>query len=130
MAKDAYEIVKGLYEIVGTEGFGPDKEKNQAIVGAVDKLSNEPNDLRFGKFLYDAINKIYAESDIDDARVRELFFAALYKLPDDEFFPFVENAVNNELTNDQKQWAVGEMKDIEKDLKKDDTGLEDLDESK
>jgi len=125
-----HEIVKGLYEIVGTEGFGADKEKNQAIVGAVDKLSNEPNDLRFGKFLYDAISKIYNESDIDDARVRELFFASLYKLPDDEFFPFVENAVNDELTNDQKQWAVGEMKDIEKDLKKDDTGLEDLDESK
>ena len=125
-----HEIVKGLYEIVGTEGFGADKEKNQAIVGAVDKLSNEPNDLRFGKFLYDAINKIYAESDIEDARVRELFFAALYKLEDDEFFPFVENAVNNELTNDQKQWAIGEMRDIERDLRKDDTGLEDLDESK
>jgi len=115
-----HEIVKGLYEIVGTEGFGPDKEKNQAIVGAVDKLSNEPNDLRFGKFLYDAISKIYNESDVDDARVRELFFAALYKLPDDEFFPFVENAVNDELTRDQKQWAIGEMKDIEKDLRKDD----------
>jgi len=122
-----HEIVKGLYEIVSTEGFGPDKEKNQAIVGAVDKLSNEPNDLRFGKFLYDAINKIYAESDIDDARVRELFFAALYKLEDDEFFPFIENAVNDELTPSQKQWAVGEMRDIEKDLRKDDTGLEDLD---
>jgi hypothetical protein len=122
-----HEIVKGLYEIVGTEGFGPDKEKNQAIVGAVDKLSNEPNDLRFGKFLYDAINKIYAESDVDDARVRELFFAALYKLDDSEFIPFVENAVNNELTRDQKQWAIGEMRDIERDLRKDDTGLEDLD---
>ena len=122
-----HEIVKGLYEIVGTEGFGPDKEKNQAIVGAVDKLSNEPNDLRFGKFLYDAISKIYNESDVDDARVRELFFAALYKLPDDEFFPFVENAVNDELTPAQKQWAIGEMKDIERDLRKDDTNLEDLD---
>jgi len=125
-----HEIVKGLYEIVGTEGFGPDKEKNQAIVGAVDKLSNEPNDLRFGKFLYDAISKLYVDSDVEDARVRELFFAALYKLPDDEFFPFVENAVNNELTSAQKQWAIGEMKDIERDLRKDDTGLEDLDEAK
>jgi hypothetical protein len=123
-----HEIVKGLYEIVGTEGFGPDKEKNQAIVGAVDKLSNEPNDLRFGKFLYDAISKLYVDSDVEDARVRELFFAALYKLPDEEFFPFVENAVNNELTSSQKQWAIGEMKDIERDLRKDDTGLEDLDE--
>ncbi len=61
-----HEIVKGLYEIVGTEGFGADKAKNQAIVGAVDKLSNEPNDLRFGKFFYDAISKLYnvAISDI------------------------------------------------------------------
>jgi len=122
-----HEIVKGLYEIVGTEGFGADKEKNQAIVGAVDKLSNEPNDLRFGKFLYDAISKLYNESDVEDARVRELFFASLYKLGDDEFIPFVENAVNDELTPSQKQWAIGEMKSIESDLRKDDTGLEDLD---
>jgi len=122
-----HEIVKGLYEIVGTQGFGMDAEKNKAIIGAVDKLSNEPNDLRFGKFLYDAINKLYVESDVEDARVRELFFAALYKLEDDEFFPFVENAVNDELTPSQKQWAIGEMRDIEKDLRKDDTGLEDLD---
>jgi hypothetical protein len=122
-----HEIVKGLYEIIGTEGFGADKEQNQAIVGAVDKLSNEPNDLRFGKFLYDAINKIYAESDVEDARIRELFFSSLYKLEDDEFFPFIENAVNDELTTAQKQWAIGEMRDIERDLRKDDTGLEDLD---
>ena len=122
-----HEIVKGLYEIVGTEGFGADKEKNQAIIGAVDKLSNEPNDFRFGKFLYDAISKIYNESDIDDPRVRELFFAEVYKLGDDEFIPFVENAVNDALTRDQKQWAANTMKDIERDLMKDDTGLEDLD---
>jgi hypothetical protein len=122
-----HEIVKGLYEIVGTEGFGADKEKNQAIVNAVDKLSNEPKDLQLGKFIYDAISKIYNESNIEDARVRELFFAALYKLSDDEFFPFVENAVNDELTTAQKQWAIGEMKDIERDLKKDDTGLSGLD---
>jgi hypothetical protein len=122
-----HEIVKGLYEIVGTEGFGADKEKNQAIVGAVDKLSNEPRDLQYGKFIYDAINKLYAESNVEDARVRELFFAEIYKLEDDEFFPFIENAVNDELTPSQKQWAVGTMRDIEKDLRKDDTGLEDLD---
>ena len=122
-----HEIVKGLYEIVGTEGFGADKEKNKAIVGAVDKLSNEPRDLQYGKFIYDAISKLYNESDVEDARVRELFFAEVYKLGDDEFFPFIENAVNDELTPSQKQWAVSTMKDIEKDLKKDDTGLEDLD---
>jgi hypothetical protein len=124
-----HEIVKGLYEIVGTEGFGADKEKNQAIVGAVDKLSNEPRDLQYGKFIYDAISKIYNESNIDDARVRELFFAEVYKLIDDEFFPFIENAINDELKPLQKKWAIDTMRDIARDLTKDDTGLADLDEN-
>jgi hypothetical protein len=123
-----HEIVKGLYEIVGTEGFGADKEKNQAIVGAVDKLSNEPRDLQYGKFIYDAISALYNQSEINDPRVRELFFAELYKSSDDEFFPFIENAINDELTTAQKKWAIDTMKDIAKDLGKDDTGLEDLDE--
>jgi hypothetical protein len=122
-----HEIVKGLYEIVGTEGFGADKEKNQAIINAVDKVSNEPEDLRYGKFIYDAINDIYISSDVDDPRVRELFFAAVYKLSDNEFFPFVENAINNSLTSSQKRWAEMEIRDIARDLTKDDTGLQDLD---
>ena len=125
-----HEIVKGLYEIVGTEGFSGDKEKNQAIIGAVDKLKHEPHDLQYGKFIYDAISDLYNQSDIDDPRVRELFFASVYKLPDEEFFPFIENAINGELTPSQKSWAKGEMNDISKDLKKDDTGLQDLDEEK
>jgi hypothetical protein len=122
-----HEIVKGLYEIVGTEGFGRDKEKNQAIVGAVDKLSNEPRDLQYGKFIYDAISKVYNESNIDDPRVRELFFAEVYKLIDDEFFPFIENAINDELKPLQKRWAMDTMRDIKRDLMRDDTNLPDLD---
>ena len=115
-----HEIVKGLYEIVGTKGFGPDKAKNQAIVNAVDKLSNEPNDLRFGKFLYDAISKLYNESEVDDARVRELFFAEVYKLNEDEMISFIENAINDELSLKQKQWAINTMKSIAAFLKKKD----------
>ena len=122
-----HEIIKGLYEIVGTEGFGSDKEKNQSIINAVDKVSNEPEDLRYGKFIYDAINDLYISSDADDPRVRELFFAAVYKLSDNEFFPFIENAINGTLTSSQKRWAEMEIRDIARDLTKDDTGLQDLD---
>jgi hypothetical protein len=75
-----HEIVKGLYEIVGTEGFGSDKEKNQSIINAVDKVSNEPEDLRYGKFLYDAIVNVYYDSNVNDNRVREIFIAELFKL--------------------------------------------------
>jgi hypothetical protein len=121
-----HEIVKGLYEIVGTEGFGADKEKNQAIVNAVDKLSNEPNDLRFGKFIYDAVSDLYNSGNVNDPRVRELLFTEIYKLPEEEFIPFIENAVNGILTNEQKKWAIDTMRDIKDDLKKDDTGLSGL----
>lgn len=121
-----HEIVKGLYEIIGTEGFGADKEKNQAIINAVDKLSNEPNDLRFGKFIYDAVSDIYNAGNINDPRVRELLFTEIYKLPEEEFIEFIENAVNGTLTNEQKKWATDTMRDIKDDLKKDDTGLSGL----
>ena len=115
-----HEIVKGLYEIVGTEGFSADKEKNQAIVNAVDKVSNEPNDFRFGKFIYDAITKLYNESNIDDPRARELFFTEIYKLDEDDFLSFIENAINDELPPDQKRWATNTLKDIERNLKRSD----------
>ena len=115
-----HEIVKGLYSIISTQGFGPDREKNQAIINAVDTLENEPRDLQYGKFMFDAINKLYIDSDIDDARIRELFFAKLYKMPEIEFISFVENAINGELTSAQKSQAINDMKRIETLLKKKD----------
>lgn len=115
-----HEIVKGLYEIIGTEGLGSDKEQNQAIIGKVDKVSNEPRDFQYGKFIYDALSNLYNQSNISDSRVRELFFAEVYKLEDREFFPFIENIIKNTLTPAQKKWASDEMKSIESDLKKDD----------
>jgi len=121
-----HEIVKGLYEIVGTEGFGQNREKNKAIVQAVDKVEHEPEDLRYGKFIYDALNKLYTESPVDDPRVRELFFAEVYKLEETEFLNFIESAVNNKLTSSQKKWANDTIQDIASDLSKDDTGLDDL----
>jgi len=129
-----HEIVKGLYEIVGTEGFGADKEKNQAVIGAVDKVSNEPRDLQYGKFIYDALNNLYFESNINDSRVRELFFTEVYKLNENNFLNFIENIINNTLTPSQKKWAMDSMKNIERNLKQTDaddampqSGYDDMD---
>jgi len=80
--------------------------------------------MRFGKFIYDAANKLYVESGIDDDRVRDFFFTELYKIDDEtEFIGFVENLVTSKLTSAQKKWAMDTMKDIERDLKADDAGI-------
>jgi hypothetical protein len=111
-----HEIVKGLYEITGTEGFGRNKEKNQAIVKAVDKAGNEPEDLQLGRYFEEAISDLYNQSKIDDPRVRDFFFAEVYKLDEDEFLSFVENAVNGELEAYQKKWATNTMQNIKSEL--------------
>ena len=125
-----HEIVKGLYEIVGTEGFGADKEKNKKIVNAIDTLDNEPRDLQYGKFIYDALSDLYLDSNIDDPRVRELFFTEVYKLPEEDFVEFIENAINGNLTSRQRSWALKTMEEIRDDLKTDDFYDTGLDESK
>jgi hypothetical protein len=123
------EIIKGLYEIISLEGFTSDSEKNKTIVKQVDKVSNEPEDIRYGKYIYDAINKLYTSQGYDDTRVREYFLTDLYRLSNSEFIEFIENLLQDKLTPDQQLWVKNTMKDIDKDIKKDDTGLDNLDEN-
>ena len=123
------EIIKGLYEIISLEGFTSDSEKNKTIVKQVDKVSNEPEDIRYGKYIYDAINKLYTSQGYDDTRVREYFLTDLYKLSNGEFIEFIENLLQDKLTSKQQLWVKNTMRDIDRDIKKDDTGLDNLDEN-
>ncbi len=95
------EIVKGLYEFVSLQGFSDDAEKNKQIVQKVDKATNEPEDIRYGKFIYDALRDLAADLDIEN----EMFFKEVYQLPEADFKIFIENALNDQLTSDQKRWV-------------------------
>ena len=95
-----HEIIKGLYEIVSLQGFTGDKEKNKDIVQKVDKTSNEPEDLRYGKFIYDALR-----DQVKDISKKELYFAEIYKLENEEFIEFIENSINDKLTSAQKRFS-------------------------
>jgi len=121
-----HELIKGLYELISLQGFKGDKASNQAVVDKVDLLKNEPSDIRYGKFIYDAINKIFISSEYDDPRIREFFLTEIYQLEDDEFIEFIENVINEELTSLQQKWVKDTLRDIASDLKADDydaTGL-------
>lgn len=118
-----HEIVKGLYEAISEHGFTASKEKNQQVVNRVDKLENEPDDLRYGKFIYDAINKLYVDSPYNDSRIREYLLTDIYKMEASEFKEFIMNLLQDKLTSEQKKWVNDTMRDIKDDLTKDDTGL-------
>jgi len=103
-----HEIIKGLYEIISLQGFTGDAETGERVVKNVDKLSNEPEDLRYGKFIYDALR-----DQVEDGVDREKYFVEIYKLPDDEFVPFIENSISGKLTFLQKSI----IRDINQQLK-------------
>jgi hypothetical protein len=123
-----HEIIKGLYEIISEHGFGDDLEANTKAVANVDKLENEPDDLRYGKFIYDAVNKLYIDSEYNDPRMREYLFVEIYKLSTPEFKSFIENLIQDSLTPAQEKWVSDTLRDIKSDLTKDDTGLTGLNE--
>jgi hypothetical protein len=121
-----HEIVKGLHEIIGTEGFGPDKDTNQAIIQNVDKLSNEPEDLRYGKFIYDGLRELFLQTDYNnDLRARELFLTEVYKLEDKMFFGIIRAVINNKIGPNILSWAQNTVNDILSDLRDDD--VDDID---
>ena len=120
-----HEIVKGLYEIIGTEGFGADREKNKQVISKVDKLSNEPEDLRYGKFIYDGLRELFLSTGATDDRARELFFTEVYKLSDKSFFNLINSVINDGLNDKHIGWASRKVREIEDDLRADD--VDDID---
>lgn len=112
-----HELVKGLYEILSLQGFSGDAEQNKRIVKQVDKVSNEPEDLRYGKFIYDALSAHYENSKYKNPALRELLFVEIYKLPDKEFKEFVENSINETLSFSQKKWIATTLENLDRENK-------------
>lgn len=110
-----HEIIKGLYELISAHGFSRDAERNKRLALQVDKVGNEPEDIRYGKFIYDAINKLISQSKYSSLKkpsMREHFLLALYKLPDDEFVYFIDNLLSGDLTDEQNTWIENTLKEI------------------
>jgi hypothetical protein len=120
-----HEIVKGLFELISLQGFKGSKEQNQAVVDKVDVLKNEPYDLKYGKFIYDALRNIAVNNNAEP-RTIPYFFAEVYKMDDEEFIEFVENSILGKLTSEQERWIKITIREIENDLKADSTGLDEI----
>lgn len=125
-----HEINKGLHELISLQGFKGDKAANQAVVNKVDTLANEPNDIKYGQIIYEALNDLFIDSKYsDDSRLREYFLQDVYQLEDDEFLSLVENSINEEVTPQQRKWVDNTLRDIKNDLKADDYDSTGLDEN-
>lgn len=109
-----HEIVKGLNMIIGTGGIpADDEEKMKAAMKAVDKPEHEPEDFMYGKVIYNAINQVFADSNVKDPGVRERFLDKLVRLDYQELKSFIEAAVKNNLSSQQKRWLEKTINSLE-----------------
>lgn len=118
-----HEIVKGINSALARHGLsGGSKEANQAIIEAVDTLVNEIDDIRYGKFIHNAVLAPYDNSNYkQDARLREVLLKKIYQLELSDFSNYVRTAlavyiveVYNKATNKnnkQIQDAYNELMD-------------------
>lgn len=109
-----HEGVKGLYEIISTHGFSKDPEKNKRIAQSVDRVQNEPEDLRYGKYIYDALNDLLRQyrPGEDITPLREYFLVEVYKLEDEDFVDFIDNLLAGRLPKSQRRWVEEVIKKL------------------
>ena len=114
------EIVKGMYEIIGLFGFS-DLERGEKVVGKVDKIENEPEDIAYGqmiaKNLFDLINKL--ETNVTPEE-RDDFLQDIYKLSNDEFIKLITNVINNKVDINQINQLKGKFSQMRQDKTADD----------
>jgi hypothetical protein len=110
-----HEIIKGYESInIGWKGrSSKSKEKNQAVINKVDKLTNEPEDIRWGKFFMAGLKNLYIESGIDDPRVGHTFEQEIAKLKYPDLKSLIVNAVEKKITSEQKTWIDSTLMNLE-----------------
>lgn len=120
-----HEILKGYWSIIAQSGLKGSEEERKATINKVDKLENEPEDLRYGPIIFkklETIYKAFAPVEIDP-RTFVLFYMSVLKLdPEDKFFSFVDNVVSGRpLTDEQTNWVEAKIEKAQDYLQRKDT---------
>ncbi len=119
-----HEIIKGYWSIIAQSGLTGSEEERIATISKVDKLENEPLDIRYGPIIFKKLETIYnafTPSDIDP-RTFVMFYMSVLKLePEDKFFSFVGNIVGDKpLSEDQIAWIEDKLEKMQAYLQKKD----------
>jgi hypothetical protein len=120
-----HEIIKGYWSIIAQSGLTGSEEEKIATINKVDKLENEPLDIRYGPIIFKKLETIYSAftpSDIDP-RTFVMFYISILKLePEDKFFSFVGNIIGDKpLSEDQIAWIENKLESMQTYLQKKDS---------
>jgi hypothetical protein len=83
-----HELIKGVYEVLGTQGLPDDPRAAEMVMGQTDTLPYEVWDLRLGPVIWRKFTEAYPEKLYDDdmREIQNYLFSRFSALSTDEFF--------------------------------------------
>ena len=83
-----HEIVKGVYEVMGTQGLPDDPKAAEMVMASQDTLPYEIWDLRLGPVFWEKFTEAYPDRLFDDDKkiIQSYLFSRFSSLTTDEFF--------------------------------------------
>ena len=83
-----HELIKGVYEVMGTHGLPDDPRASEMVVGQTDTLPYEVWDLRLGPVIWRKFTEAYPEKLYEDdmREIQNYLFSRFSALSTDEFF--------------------------------------------
>lgn len=136
-----HELIKGVYEVLGSQGLPDDPKAADMVMGQTDTLPYEVWDLRLGPVIWDKFTAAYPDKLFEDdmREIQNYFISRFSQLTADEFISnmkkilsgseegkkFVSDMVN-EIISELKQQEYDDAMSQYRDDDDDDMDLDDL----
>ena len=136
-----HELIKGVYEVLGTSGLPDDPKAAEMVMGQTDTLPYEVWDLRLGPVIWDKFTAAYPDKLYEDdmREIQNYFFSRFSALSTDQFFEMARLILSgseegkklvsdmvNEIISELKQQEYDDAMSQYRDDDDDDTDLNDL----
>lgn len=134
-----HELIKGVYEVLGTQGLPDDPKAAEMVMGSQDTLPYEIWDLRLGPVIWERFTAAYPENIYEDdmREIQNYLFSRFSSLSTEEFFEVAKEILAdsekgqkilqrmvNEIIEELRQYdledALGPQDDDESDDEDDD----------
>jgi hypothetical protein len=138
-----HELIKGVYEVLGTQGLPDDPRAAEMVMGQTDTLPYEVWDLRLGPVIWEKFTEAYPDKLYEDdmREIQNYFFSRFSSLSTDEFFNLarmilsgsaqgkkeVEKMVNDIISELKQQEYDDAMSQYRDDDDDDDFNIDDID---
>jgi hypothetical protein len=115
-----HELIKGVYEVLGTAGLPDDPKAAEMVMGQTDTLPYEVWDLRLGPVIWDKFKSSYPERLFEDdmREIQNYLFSRFSALSTDEFFEVAKMILSG--SDEGKQIVDKMVNEIISELKQQD----------